>query len=94
MPIKVEAFSAPGCDKCAQAREELKAIVDEFGPHRVSWRDVDTLEEIDYAVALGVISPPAIAIDGELVFPALPSARRLRGELERRLRSIGPAVGG
>ena len=34
---------------------------------------------------MGVLSAPAIAIDGELVFAALPKPQRLREELERRL---------
>ncbi len=50
MPIRAEAFYAPGCGRCA-----------------------------------GVLSPPPIAVDGELVFPSLPSAARLREELARRL---------
>ena len=83
--IKVEAFSSPGCAKCAKARDTLRAIIDELGQDRVSWRDGDVLEEFDYAVELGVLSPPAIAIDGELVFPALPGPGRLRAELIRRL---------
>jgi hypothetical protein len=32
-----------------------------------------------------VISPPSLAIDGELVFPALPPPERLRVKLARRL---------
>jgi predicted thioredoxin/glutaredoxin len=36
-------------------------------------------------VRLGVLSTPAIAVDGELVFSALPSAKKLRQTLERRL---------
>jgi|GEM_PF-2475746 len=31
MRIKVEAFSATGCGKCARPREALKAVVDELG---------------------------------------------------------------
>ena len=85
MTVKVEAFSSPGCGKCAQARDMLKAIVEELGEKRVTWRDVNILEEMDYAVALGILSPPAIAIDGDLVFPALPSPHRLRAELIKRL---------
>ncbi len=85
MPIKVETFSTPGCDRCAGARDALKAVVDALGPERACWREVNVLDEIDYAVELGLISPPAIAIDGELVFPALPSPERLRAELTKRL---------
>lgn len=85
MTITVELFSAPGCGKCAQAKETLKAIVEEFGGNRITWREVNILEEIDYAVELGVLSPPAIAINGALVFPALPSAGRFTRELAKRL---------
>jgi len=85
MSVKVEAFSSPGCGKCTQAKEMLKAIIEELGKDQVTWRDVNILEEMDYAVELGILSPPAIAIDGELVFPALPSPNRLRAELIKRL---------
>lgn len=81
--IRVEIFSTPGCGRCAQAREPLKAVAESL--EAVRWREVDVLAELDYAVDLGVLSPPAIAIDGVLVFPTLPSAERLRAELARRI---------
>ncbi|MBN8780347.1 MULTISPECIES: thioredoxin family protein [unclassified Thiobacillus] len=85
MSIKIEVFSTPGCSNCDHTRDSLKAIAQAFGAHRVTWRDVSLLNELDYAVELGVLTPPSIAIDGELVFPRLPSAAKLREELERRL---------
>lgn len=90
MKILIEAFSAPGCAKCAQTRQTLKSVAEELDKERFVWRDVNILEEIDYAVELGVMSPPSLAIDGELVFPALPTPERLRMELEKRLRSGAP----
>jgi len=83
--VKVEVFSSPGCGKCAQAKEVLKAVVKDLGQDKIAWREVDILEEMDYAVDLGVMSSPAIAIDGKLVFSSLPSAGKLRAELSRRL---------
>ena len=83
--IKVEVFSSPGCGKCGQAKSMLKAVAEALGPDKVVWRDVNILEEMDYAVALGVMASPAIAIDGELVFSSLPSADKLRAELVKRL---------
>lgn len=83
--ILIELFSTPGCDKCAQAKEGLRAVAENFGTDKVTWREVDVLQEIDYAVDLGVTAPPAIAIDGQLVFPALPSTAKLKKELELRL---------
>lgn len=83
--LKVEVFSSPGCGKCTQAKSMLKAIVEEIGQGRVSWREVNILEEMDYAVELGVMASPAIAIDGKLAFVSLPSASKLRSELAKRL---------
>lgn len=81
--ILVEIFSTPDCGKCAHAREALRAVAESLSA--VRWREVNILDELDYAVDLGVLSLPAIAIDGELVFPTLPGAERLRQELMRRL---------
>lgn len=83
--LKVEVFSSPGCGKCAQAKLVLKAVADEFGANQIDWREVNILEEMDYAVDLGVMAAPAIAIDSELVFTSLPSAEKLRAELCKRL---------
>ncbi|MCZ7566131.1 MAG: thioredoxin family protein [Burkholderiales bacterium] len=85
MTIAVEIFSAPGCTRCARARGPLKTVVEALGANRATWREVDVLAETDYAVALGVVATPAIAIDGRLAFAALPSPQRLRAELVRRL---------
>jgi len=90
-PLRVEVFSSPGCVKCARAKAILRAVADELGGARISWREVDILEETDYAVDLGVIGAPAIAIDGALVFPSLPRPAKLRAELLRRLADPGKA---
>lgn len=85
MSIVVEIFSSPGCSKCGQAKEVLRKLAEEIGGGRIEWREVNVLDELDYAVSLGVLSTPAIAIDGELIFTGLPSMRRLHKELGRRL---------
>ncbi len=85
MSIKVEVFSSPGCSKCSHARELLKKIVLEKGESCIHWREVNILQELDYAVSLGVLSTPAIAIDGQLIFTRLPSARKLQSALEEHI---------
>ena len=85
MPLQVEIFSAPGCGKCGRAKQVLQRILDEWDTSAIQWREVNILDELDYAVQLGVLSTPAIAIDGELVFTALPSEKKLRQVLNRRL---------
>jgi len=88
MSVKVEVFSSPGCSKCSQAKEILKTVIEELGKDQVTWRDVNIVDEMDYAVELGILSPPAIAIDGELVFPVLPKPGRLRAEIIERLEKL------
>lgn len=90
MTVKVEVFSSPGCGKCGQAKEVLRRIAQDV-EGRIQWREVNVLDELDYAVALGVLSTPAIAIDGELVFSGLPSSRKLRAALDDRIRAISEA---
>jgi len=85
MCIKVEIFSSPGCGKCGHAKEALHKLVDEIGADKIQWREVNILDDLDYAVELGVMSTPSIAIDGDLVFTSLPSVKKLRAELEDRL---------
>ena len=88
MTINVEVFSSPGCGKCGHAKEVLRKIAQEMGGG-IAWREVNILEELDYAVRLGVMSTPAIAMNGKLVFTALPSAAKLRLALEQALREVG-----
>lgn len=85
MSINIEVFSSPGCGKCGHAKEVLRKLADELGGDKIQWREVNILDEMDHAVELGVMSTPSIAIDGELVFASLPSAKNLRAELESRL---------
>ena len=88
MTINVEVFSSPGCGKCGHAKDVLRKITQEMGGG-IEWREVNILEELDYAVRLGVMSTPAIAVNGKLVFTALPSAAKLRLALEQALREAG-----
>jgi thioredoxin 1 len=83
--IKVELIAAAGCSKCAGAKSELKSAAESVAKHRMVWREINVLDEIDYVVSLGVLTLPAIAIDGVLVFKSLPSAAQMHREIEKRL---------
>jgi thioredoxin 1 len=78
--MKVELFYTPSCEKCADSRDALRATAIELMPDLV-WRELNVLDEIDYAVEVGVLTLPSIAIDGEVVFSSLPTCRQLRREL-------------
>jgi len=78
--MKVELFALPGCQRCAQAQAELRAVAMAAG---AQWCEVDVLQSVDRAVELGVLSLPALAIDGRLVFASLPQPAQLRDALQR-----------
>jgi thioredoxin 1 len=80
--VKIEIIAAPGCKRCLSAQDELRAVaVSVLGEHCLIWHQVNVLEQIDYAVSLGVLSMPAIAVNGELRFSSLPTAEQFRALL-------------
>ena len=54
--VQIEVFSSPGCSRCARVFAMLDSIARDFGSDLVEWRKVDVLQELDYAVELGVLS--------------------------------------
>lgn len=74
--MKVELFYSPGCNECAAVQAKLKAVAQE-AIEQLDWRELNVLDELDYAVELGVLTLPAIAIDGKLVFASLPTPQQL-----------------
>lgn len=85
MSLLIEIFSAPNCNTCSKSIDLLKKIIKELGEASITWRKINVLEDIDRAVALGVITTPAIVINNQLVISGLPSSDRLRQEIVKRL---------
>lgn len=83
--VVVEVLTASGCGRCQKASALAREVIGELGDGRIQYREINVLEEIDYAVQLGVLSTPAIALNGELVFPAPPSRARLHQAIVERL---------
>ncbi len=78
MTLTIEVFTAPGCGKCGKAKTRLKKVVEQMELDGVEWREVNILDELDYTVALGILTTPAIAMNGKLVFSGLPSEQAMR----------------
>lgn len=81
--MKVEFFFASGCSKCAASRAALREAAASVPD--VKWTEVDIAKNPNRVVDVGVLSTPAIAMDGELVFKTAPSASELCGEIRKRL---------
>lgn len=84
-PVVVEVLTASGCGRCQQAKALVKDVITELNDAGIRYREINVVEEIDYAVKLGVLSTPAIALNGELIFPALPSRAKLRQAVQQCL---------
>lgn len=82
--MKVEIFHTPGCSECVAAHAKLKTAAQE-SVNDLEWRELNVLEDLDYAVELGVLTLPSIAVDGELVFTSMPTVTELREVLIKRI---------
>ena len=82
--MRIDLFYTPGCQKCVANKEALRATAKKLIPNLL-WHEMNVLDEIDYAVELGVLILPAIAIDGEVVFTSLPTSQQLEQELIKRI---------
>jgi thioredoxin len=81
--MKIEIFYTPGCSECDVAHANLRNVAQE-SVNDLEWRELNVLDELDYAVELGVLTLPSIAVDGELVFTSMPTATQLREALMKR----------
>lgn len=75
------------CGFCEQARELLDRLSGEYG-FSVSTLNVGSPEGQALALRGGVLFPPGIFLDGEPFCYGRPSERKLRRELERRLKPV------
>lgn len=81
--MKIEVLHTSGCALCCQELATLRQAAMDVDP-AVDWHELDILRAIDYAVELGVLKPPAVAIDGALVFPRLPQPEQLAAAIRAR----------
>jgi predicted thioredoxin/glutaredoxin len=80
--LTVEFFFAGGCSKCAEGREALREAAQSAA--KVEWKEIDVGKNPNRAVEVGVVSTPAVAIDGDLVFKTAPTASELQSAIQAR----------
>lgn len=80
--MKIEVFGT-GCPKCNMLETNVKRVLTDLGLKA----EVVKITSIDEMVERGLMSTPALAIDGELVVAGrVPSVVELRGIFEARRR--------
>ena len=85
MTVKVTLLTQDACGFCDDAKELLDRLAGEF-PIAVTELDLRSPDGERLAVAGGMMFPPGIFVDGEPFAYGRPSERKLRRELERRVR--------
>jgi len=82
----VEEFMSPGCVGCPAVKEMLEELSGEFGD-KLTIEEVDITVDTTRASQYGIMSVPAIAVNGILKFMGVPSKEELKKaileELER-----------
>jgi glutaredoxin len=85
--MNILLLSQEQCEFCTQAKEMLARLSVEYG-FSVSTLDLGSLEGQRLAERSNVLFPPGIFLDGEPFSYGRPSERKLRREIERRLKSV------
>lgn len=74
--MKIEIFGS-GCPRCKQTEKIMKKAVEELG----SDAEVDKVTDMMAIMEKGIVSTPAVAIDGKVVLsgkiPSIDEAKRL-----------------
>ena len=83
--LMVEVLTASYCSNCQRTKTLVREVIAGLDDNRLQYREVNVVEEIDYAVSLGVLRTPAIALNGKLVFSSQPSAAKLRQAIQTYL---------
>lgn len=77
---RILVLSTPGCAGCARTKRLVAHVVSEFPA--LDWEEVDLTEQPEVAAEYGIMSVPAVVIDGRLAFTSVPKEDALRQKLE------------
>jgi len=83
--LTIELISTFSCQRCHKAQQKLKNILSTINSTEIEYKEVNVLKQLDYAVSLGVLTTPAIAVNGKLRFRSIPSEKKLLFEFQKLL---------
>jgi len=82
--VYVEEFMSPGCVGCPAAKQMLKELSEEL-KGEMTVEEVDITVDTTRAAGYGIMSVPAIVINGVLKFMGVPEKEELKKALEDEL---------
>jgi len=75
--VYIEMFTSPGCANCPAVKKMLKNLTEEL-KEDITVEEVDITAEPTRAAQYGVMSVPAVAINGILKFVGVPKQEELK----------------
>jgi small redox-active disulfide protein 1 len=75
--VYIEMFTSPGCPNCPAVKKMLKELTKEL-KGEITVEEVDVTAEPTRASQYGVMSVPAVAINGILKFVGVPNREELK----------------
>ena len=85
--VMVQVLMTPGCAGCPQAKRIVSEVVHEFDG--AEWEEVDISDDPSQGTQYGIMSVPAIVVDGELFATGVPD----RDELHQRVEQLAEPRG-
>ncbi len=80
MSVLVEVLDSDFCPKCARVREKVIRVAEEVG---AEVRILDPVGDTDRIVELGILTAPAVVINGRVKFAGnVPSEEEIREAIE------------
>jgi len=89
--IVIEVFSASACNRCVKAKQEIVQLVEQLNRdlpltnrnkvRMIRYQDIDVVDNIDRAVALGILTTPSIVINDQLIYTNMPPISDLKAKL-------------
>jgi len=83
--VYIEDFMSPGCVGCPAVKEMLKILSEEL-KGEITVEEVDITVDTTRAAQYGIMSVPAIAINGVLKFMGVPEKQELKKALMEELK--------
>jgi thiol-disulfide isomerase/thioredoxin len=84
--LEIELLSSPDCKPCEVVKRLLHDVLEEVEGEidGVNVKEVDVIENPDIVLRYGILTTPALAINGELSFVGVPKRSELLREILKR----------
>ena len=83
MGLVVELLESSFCPKCAVVRERVEKVAREMN---VEVRLLDPVEDADRIVELGILTSPAVVVNGKVKFAGvIPTEEKIRKAIEEEI---------